>query len=366
MAVPRFLNAVYEAGLAWVHHPAELGGLGLPRNLQVVADRVLREAGGADPFELNPIGYGMAAPTLVAHAPAPLSQALLRPLFTGEHIWCQLFSEPGAGSDLAGLATMARRDGGDWVVDGEKLWTSLAHLASYALLLARTDPDRPKHQGLTCFVLDMTSPGVEVRPLRQMTGQTEFNQVVLHGVRVPDGHRVGATGDGWRVAMTTLMNERSAIGDGAGSRGNRAIDDAVELWARFPHRRTPALRDRLAALWTRAEAQRFTSERMARSATSDHPGPEGSIGKLVTAELNQAIYLFCTELLGCDGVLYDAYQARDSDDSSVQQRFLRAQANTIEGGTSDILRNIVGERLLGLPGEPRIDTHRPWREIPRG
>ena len=369
--VREFLGACFDAGLSWVHFPEGLGGLGVSRGLQARADAILQGAGGPNPFFLNPIGHGMAAATVLEHGSRELAQDLLRPLATTEHIWCQLFSEPGAGSDLAGLATSAVQDGDEWVVNGQKVWTSLAHRARYALLLARSDPDKPKHKGLTYFVLDMHAPGVETRPLRQMTGQAEFNEVYLSDVRIPDAHRLGAVGDGWRVAMTTLMNERSAIGGTSSVRGNGAIADAVELWARYPERRTPVLRDRLAALWTRAEAQRLTDERARRSASTGSPGPEGSIAKLVTAELNQAVYEFCMELLGPEATLYGSYEMRETGRQGdyrgpVQQRFLRSRANTIEGGTSEVLRNILGERVLGLPGDLRADAGKPWKDVPRG
>jgi alkylation response protein AidB-like acyl-CoA dehydrogenase len=367
-----FLGAVYDAGLAWVHFPVRLGGLGVSRGLQARADEVLQGAGGPSAFSLNPIGQGMAAPTVLEHAQPGLAAELLRPLATTEHIWCQLFSEPGAGSDLAGLATSAVQDGEEWVVNGQKVWTSLAQRARYALLLARTDPEQPKHKGLTYFVLDMHAPGVETRPLRQMTGQAEFNEVYLSDARIPDSHRLGAVGNGWRVAMTTLMNERSAIGSGSSVRGAGAIADAVELWARRPDLRTAVLRDKLAALWTRAEAQRLTSARAGRAATGGSPGPEGSIAKLVSAELNQHVYEFCMELLGPEAMLYGSYELRDDLERGedyrgpVQQRFLRSRANTIEGGTSEVLRNILGERILGLPGDLRADSGKAWKDIPRG
>jgi alkylation response protein AidB-like acyl-CoA dehydrogenase len=371
LSTREFLGACFDAGLSWVHFPEGLGGLGVSRGLQAVADTILQGAGGPNPFSLNPIGHGMAAATVLEHGSPELARDLLRPLATTAHIWCQLFSEPGAGSDLAGLATSAVRDGDDWVVNGQKVWTSLAHRARYALLLARTDPDQPKHKGLTYFVLDMQAPGVETRPLRQMTGQAEFNEVYLADARIPDTHRLGAVGNGWRVAMTTLMNERSAIGGSSAVRGAGTIADAVELWARYPQRHTPVLRDKLAALWTRAEAQRLTDERARRSATTGSPGPEGSIAKLVNAELNQQVYEFCMELLGPEATLYGDYTQRDitrNEDyrGPVQQRFLRARANTIEGGTSEVLRNILGERILGLPGDLRADAGKPWKEIPRG
>lgn len=366
-----WLGACFDAGVAWVHFPEGLGGMGVSRGLQARADEVLQAAGGPNPFFLNPIGHGMAAPTVLEHGRPELARELLRPLATTEHVWCQLFSEPGAGSDLAGLATSAVPDGDDWVVTGQKVWTSLAHLSRYALLLARTDPDQPKHRGLTYFVLDMQADGVETRPLRQMTGQAEFNEVYLTGARIPDTHRLGDVGAGWRVAMTTLMNERSAIGGSSSVRGAGAIGDAVALWAQRPERRTPVLRDRLAALWTRAEAQRLTDQRARRAATSGSPGPEGSIAKLVSAELNQHVYEWCMELLGPEAALYGSYAQRGAARSEdyrgpVQQRFLRSRANTIEGGTSEVLRTILGERILGLPGDLRADAGKPWKDVPRG
>ncbi|EIV94748.1 acyl-CoA dehydrogenase family protein [Frankia sp. QA3] len=358
-----FLGACYDAGLAWVHFPVGFGGLGVPAGLQAVADAILAAGGRPDPFLNNPIGVGMAGPTLHGHADEQLRARLLRPLYTGENMWAQLFSEPGAGSDLAGLSTRAVRDGDGWVVDGQKVWTSLAHLASWALLLARTDPDLPKHRGLTYFIVDMHAPGVEVRPLRQATGQAEFNEVYLTGVRVPDAHRLGDVGQGWNVAMTTLMNERSAIGDSALDRGSGTIADALGLWRDRPDLHTPALRLRLAGLWTQAEAHRLTGERARVARTAGPPGPEASIGKLVGAELNQKIYDFCMDMLGPEGTLYDSY---DDPADSLQRRFLRARANTIEGGTSQILRNVLGERVLRLPGDVRVDTGKPWRDVPRG
>lgn len=373
--VTEFLGACYDAGLSWVQFPEGLGGLGVSRGLQAVADAVLQGAGGPVPLGLNPMGYGMAAPTVREHAQSEdVKKFFLRPLATTEDIWCQLFSEPGAGSDLAGLATSAVPDGstGEWVLNGQKVWTSLAHKARWGLLLARTDPDAPKHKGLTYFVLDMHAPGVECRPLRQMTGQAEFNEVYITDARIPDAHRLGAVGDGWRVAMTTLMNERSALGASGSRRGAGTIADAVSLWASRPDLHTPVLRDRLAQLWLRAEAQRLTSERSRASATAGGPGPEGSIGKLVGAELNQQIYQFCMDLLGPEGILYHSYAMWGANAGTgdwrgpLQQRYLRSRANTIEGGTSEVMRNILGERVLGLPGDMRADAGMPWTEVPRG
>ncbi|MFB1296224.1 acyl-CoA dehydrogenase family protein [Mycobacterium sp. pW049] len=369
--IPQFLGACFDAGLSWVHFPEGFGGLGLSRGLQAVADRILQGAGGPVPLGLNPMGYGMAAPTVREHAQTDeVRKRLLRPLATTEDIWCQLFSEPGAGSDLAGLATTAVLDGDTWIVNGQKVWTSLAHRAKWGLLLARTDPNMPKHKGLTYFVIDMHGDGVQTRPLRQLTGHAEFNEVYMTDARIPDTFRLGAVGDGWRVAMTTLMNERSALGGSGNRRGAGTISDAVALWTSRPDLQTPVLRDRLAGLWLRSEAQRLTSERSRAAATVGGPGPEGSIGKLVGAELNQHIYEFCMDLLGPEGILYDSYGMDEGDASDwrgpIQQRFLRSRANTIEGGTSEVMRNILAERVLGLPGDLRADAGMAWKEIPRG
>lgn len=365
-------GALYDAGLAWVHHPEGLGGRGLSRGLQAVVDEIVTAAGGARMFAVNPIGYGMGAPTVVEYGRDREQVATwLRPMATGEEIWCQLFSEPGAGSDVAGLASTAVPDGDEWVVNGQKVWTTLAHVARWGMLVARTDPDQPKHRGLTYFVIDMQQPGVEVRPLRQMTGQAEFNEVYLNDARVLDAHRLGEVGAGWKVAITTLMNERTAIGGVTGPRGSGVIAEALGLWRAHPERHTPVLRDRLAALWTRAETHRLTLARARRTATAGQPGPEGSVSKLVGAELNQEVYEFCMDLLGPEALLYDDYtmsreRVHADPGSTLQQRFLRSRANTIEGGTSEVMRNILGERVLSLPGEPRSDSDRPWKEVPRG
>jgi alkylation response protein AidB-like acyl-CoA dehydrogenase len=373
-SLPEFLGACYNAGLSWVHFPEGLGGLGMSRGLQSIADSILQDAGGPVPLAVRPMEYGMAAPTVCEHAQTEeVKQKLLRPLATMEDTWCQLFSEPGAGSDLAGLATSAVPDGDDWVINGQKVWTSNAHLARWGMLVARTNPDVPKHKGLTYFIVDMHGPGIDIRPLRQMTGYAEFNEVYLTDVRIPDAYRLGPVGDGWRVAMTTLMNERTTIGSFSSSsrRGSGTIADAVSLWTSRPDLRTPVLRDRLTQLWLRAEAQRLTSERARVSSTVSGPGPESSITKLVVAELNQNVYQWCMDLLGPEGIFYPGYNMKRGDGDRgeprgpVQQRFLRSRANTIEGGTSEVMRNILGERVLGLPGDLRADAGMPWREIPR-
>jgi len=258
-----FLRARFDAGLAWVHYPAGLGGQGLSRSLQPVADAEFAAAGApTNRPERNGIGLGMAAPTILAYGSEEQKGRWLRPLWTGEEIWCQLFSEPGAGSDLASLATRAVPDGAEWVVNGQKVWTSSAHVARRALLVTRTDPDVPKHQGMTYFALDMTAPGVEVRPLRQITGEAEFNEVFLSDVRIPDADRIGAVGEGWQVSTATLMNERVAIGGTAAPREGGMIGTVARTWREHPELRTPGLHDRMLRLWADAEVARLASERL--------------------------------------------------------------------------------------------------------
>jgi alkylation response protein AidB-like acyl-CoA dehydrogenase len=370
-----FLRARFDAGLAWVHYPAGLGGQGLPRALQPVVDAEFAAAGApTNRPERNGIGLGMAAPTILAHGTQEQKERWLRPLWTGEEIWCQLFSEPGAGSDLAGLATRAVRDTADgadrWIVTGQKVWTSSAHLAKRALLVARTDPDVPKHQGLTYFACDMTAPGVEVRPLRQLTGEAEFNEVFLTDVAIRDCDRIGAVGEGWTVATSTLMNERIAIGGGAVPREGGMISSAARTWRQQPGLRTPGLHDRLLRLWADAEVARLAAARLRQQLAAGQPGPEGSAAKLVFARLNQEISEFEVELAGGEGLRYEDWTMRRPQGANFfgrdpGYRYLRARGNSIEGGTSEILRNIIADRVLGLPREPRTDTGVPWKDLPR-
>jgi alkylation response protein AidB-like acyl-CoA dehydrogenase len=366
-----FLRARFAAGLAWVHYPVGLGGLDAPRALQPVVDEAFAEAGAPDnePRRIG-IGLGMAAPTILAHGTDEQRQRYLRPLWTGEEVWCQLFSEPGAGSDLAALATRAVRDGDDWVVTGQKVWTSIAHEARWAILLARTDPDLPKHQGITYFICDMTAPGVEVRPLRQLTGEAEFNEVFLTDVRIPDALRLGGVGEGWLVGRTTLMNERVAIGGAAQPREGGMIEVVARTWRERPELRTPGLHDALLRLWVRAEVARLTGERLRQQLAAGQPGPEGSAAKLTFARLNQEISGLELELLGGDGLRHDEWTMRrpqrvDFVGRSPGYRYLRAKGNSIEGGTSEVLRNIIAERVLGLPAEPRSDTATAWKDLPK-
>ena len=366
-----FLGARYDAGLAWVWFPEGYGGLGLSPQRQAVVERELHRAGAPSVAERNVIGYGMGAPTVLTHGTDEQKKRLLRPLFTAEEIWCQLFSEPGAGSDVAGLATSAVKDGDEWVVNGQKVWTTLAHMARWGMLLARTDPSVPKHRGMTYFVVDMHAPGVEVRPLRQMTGHAEFNEVFFSDVRIPDSMRLDAVGAGWRVAMTTLMNERVALGGGVPARQSGPIHQAIKLWQSKTDK-TAVDRDRLMRLWVQAEASRLTNLRAREMRRAGTPGPEGSVAKLFGAELNKRIYELCVDLMGMEGTLYPSgYEMSRPEVASLfgggdgRVAFLRSRANSIEGGTSEIMRNILGERVLGLPGDPRVDKDVSWSEVPR-
>jgi len=365
-----FLRARFDAGLAWVHFPEGLGGLGLPRQLQPVVDELLAEAGAPDndPSRIG-VGLGTAAPALLAYGTAEQHQRFLRPLWCGEEVWCQLFSEPGAGSDLAGLSTRAVRDGDEWVIDGQKVWTSSAHVARWAILVARTDPTVPKHVGLTYFVCDMTDPGVEVRPLRQITGEAEFNEVFLSSVRIPDAHRLGNVGEGWRVTTTTLSNERVSIGRVA-ARESGMLGVVAQRWRDLPERRTPSLHARLLDCWVDSEVARIAGERLRQKLASGAPGAEGAAAKITFARLNQELSALDTEFAAEDGLRFDDWSMRRPERVDFYgripgYRYLRAKGNSIEGGTSEILLNIVAERVLGLPGEPRVDTDKPWKDLPR-
>jgi alkylation response protein AidB-like acyl-CoA dehydrogenase len=363
-----FMGAQFDHGLAWVQFPEGHGGLGAAPNLQSVVDARLDDVTPHRPRVYDILGHGMGAPMLVAHATPEQLDRFLRPMFTGAEVWCQLFSEPNAGSDVAGLAARAIKDGDEWIVNGQKVWTTAAQLAKWGMVVTRTDPDLPKHKGMTYFVMDMESSGVEVRPIRQITGEGEFNEVYMTDVRIPDANRIGERGDGWRVALTTLMNERVAIGARVAPRNSGAIGDLLEVWGATGG--SAARRDEVMRLWVEAEAARLTNQRAAENRTAGTPGPEGSTAKLVYAELNKKIYELATELLGPEGMLYDSYEftvpnPHEDPSTDVRRRFLRARANSIEGGTSEIMKNILGEQVLRLPGEPRVDKDVAWSDIPR-
>ncbi|HEY6316745.1 MAG TPA: acyl-CoA dehydrogenase family protein, partial [Acidimicrobiia bacterium] len=320
---------------------------------------------------LNPLGLNLCAPALFAHGTDAQRRRFLPPIVRNEERWCQLFSEPGAGSDLASLATRATADGDEWVVSGQKVWTTWAHRSDFAVLLARTDPDVAKRRGLTYFLLALHQPGVDVRPLRHLTGEVDFNAVFLDGARVPDDHRVGAPGDGWRVANATLSSERQMVA-GAGSGGVDRIGGsgaahAVALARRHHRTAEPVVRQRLAACLAEERVRAWTNDR-ARAARSAGrpPGPETSVGKVHSGELNQRLQLLAADLLGADATAWPDDEAPDGRSLPYEVRgMLRSRANTIEGGTSEVNRSIVGERVLGLPREPDPWRDAPWREVPR-
>ncbi len=354
----------YQQGWACLRWPKEYGC----RGASVVESAIFAEEEARYKVPAGPflIGQGMAAPTLMAFASPAQQQRYLPKLASGEEVWCQLFSEPAGGSDLAALRTRAVRDGDDWVINGQKIWTSGAHYSDYGILVTRSDPNVPKHQGLTYFFLDMKSPGVAIKPIKQINGQSGFNEVYFADVRIPDAQRLGEVGGGWRVSLTTLMNERAAIGGGGGMGFDTAYDLAcrVDIDAK-PAIEDRAVRERLADWYCIESGLKFTRART-QSALSrgETPGPENSIGKLVSARKTQEVASFCMELMGMAGV------SMDSDiaplDGSVPVSYLSAPGGRIAGGTDEILLNIIAERVLGLPQDIRVDKGIPFNKIPTG
>jgi alkylation response protein AidB-like acyl-CoA dehydrogenase len=350
-------------------HP-DHGGLGIGNDVARAVEGVLSPLRLS---RLNPLGLNNAAAALFSHGTEEQRRRFLPPIVRNEEKWCQLFSEPGAGSDLASLATRAVRDGSaddaDWVISGQKVWTTWADEADFAILLARTDPDQPKHKGITYFLLDMHQPGVEVRPLRQITGEAEFNEVFLDGARVPDAHRVGEINDGWRVSASTLSSERQMVsGSGSGGMGRlggssseRLITLAKETgrWA------DPVIRSKVMHLWAQEQIRGWTNARV-REALSAGQSPEAasSIGKVHQATLNQQIQDLMVDLLGTEAIAWPVTEDPDALPRDVQG-MMRSLANGTEGGTTDINKNILGERVLGLPKEPDPWKGKPWKDIPR-
>ena len=372
-----------QAGWATPTWPVEFGGAGL----ETAQAKIVNEELGRYKVwrSFNVIGIGMGGPTIMRWGSDELKRRYLPPMAQHKEIWCQLFSEPGAGSDVAGLATRATRDGEEWIVNGQKVWTTLAHMASFGLLVARTNPDAPKHKGLSYFVVDMHAPGVEVRPLKQITGDSEFNEVFFTDVRIPDSHRLGPEGEGWAVATTTLMNERVAL-SGAGSIGGANVGggpiDALIASARGDGISPgPDLRQRLAQAYIEGRLVQVTNFRAAAARKSGREaGPEGSVTKLFQAEYNQRLQNLAVDLLGARAMAWVGPvgvagsgsteggligPADGGPSASAVHGFLRSRANTIEGGTSEIMRNILGERVLGLPKEPSVDRDIPWSEVAR-
>jgi len=354
-----------EAGYACVNWPKEYGGGG--RGPIYRAIWMQEEGVYVALSRLYNITFGMCGPTVMAWAGEDEKHRLLPAMVHGDSLWCQLFSEPAAGSDLAGLRTRAvpAADAcGDWIVNGQKIWTSLAHHAQYGLLLARTDPDVPKHQGLTMFFLDMRSPGIEVRPIRQADGQLHFNEVYFTDVRIPDSQRLGEVGQGWQVSLTTLMNERLSIGSGMPTGFPELFAYCTNTSANGrPLVENSAVRARLAEFAVRHSGLRYTTLRsLTALSRGETPGPENSIGKLVAGSTMQEIAIFALELQAHAGLLTNPQLAQSA--ARFQAMLMRSPATRIEGGTDEILRNIIAERVLGLPGEMRVDKNVAFRDIP--
>jgi alkylation response protein AidB-like acyl-CoA dehydrogenase len=358
--------AFADSGLVAPTWLPEHGGLGVGNDIARAIEAVLAPLRLT---RLNPLGLNNAAAALFSHGTEEQRRRFLPPIVRNEEKWCQLFSEPGAGSDLASLATRAVRDGDHWVISGQKVWTTWADEADFAILLARTDPDQPKHQGITYFLLDMHQPGVEVRPLRQITGEAEFNEVFLDGARVPDEHRVGEINDGWRVSASTLSSERQMVsGSGSGGMGRLGGSGAERLisLARETGRwDDPVVRSKIMRLWAQEQIRGWTNARVrAALSAGQSPGAASSIGKVHQATLNQQIQDLMVDLLGTAAVAWRATGDPDALPREVQG-MLRSLANATEGGTTDINKNILGERVLGLPREPDPWKGKPWKEVPR-
>jgi alkylation response protein AidB-like acyl-CoA dehydrogenase len=358
--------AFADSGLVAPTWLPEHGGLGIGNDVARAIETVLAPLRLA---RLNPLGLNNAAAALFSHGTEEQRLRFLPPIVRNDEKWCQLFSEPGAGSDLASLATRAVRDRDDWLITGQKVWTTWADEADFAILLARTDPDAPKHKGITYFLLDMHQPGVEVRPLRQITGEAEFNEVFLDQARVPDAHRVGEINDGWRVSASTLSSERQMVsGSGSGGMGRLGGSSAERLisLARETGRwDDPVMRSRIMRLWAQEQIRGWTNARVrAALSAGQSPGPASSIGKIHQATLNQQIQDVMVDLLGTSAV---AWQATDDPDALPREvhGMMRSLANSTEGGTTDINKNILGERVLGLPKEPDPWKGKPWKDIPR-
>lgn len=353
----------YDAGWACIRWPKEFGGRGGTAIDQVIWNQ--EEAKLRTPASVFAIGQGMAAPTLMTWAKEDHKARYLPKLASGEEIWCQLFSEPAGGSDLAALRTKAERDGDEWIINGQKIWTSGAHYSDFGILVVRTDPSLPKHKGLSYFFLDMKSPGVDIKPIKQISGQSNFNEVYFTDVRIPDSQRLGEVGQGWQVALTTLMNERASIG-GGGMGVN--FDVAYDLASRVMIDDAPAIEDRgvrakLAAWYVQEAGLRFTGYRsMTALSRGEVPGPENSIGKLVGAPKTQEMASFCIDLLEASGAITDPDFAEAA--GLHPAIYMGSPGGRIAGGTDEIMANIIAERVLGLPQEPRMDKGIPFSEVP--
>ena len=355
----------YDAGWAGLTWPKEYGGRGASAIENVIWKQ--EESKVHTPPEIYGIGLGMCGPTLMAHGTEEQKKRWLPDMLMGQEVWCQLFSEPAAGSDLAGLRSTAVRDGDDWVINGQKIWTTGAQICEWGILVVRSDPNAAKHAGLTYFVVNMKAPGVEIRPITQINGGQGFNEVFFTDVRIPDSDRIGEVGDGWRVAITTLMNERASIGGGGGA-GNSTdllrLAREVEINGR-PAIEDPSIRQQIARFYIRAKGLQFTGNRtLTALSRGQTPGPESSLGKLVGGVLVQDMSEFGIELAGMAGMMND--ETYSLDKAMWQERFLGIPGLRIAGGTDEILRNIIAERVLGLPPEVRLDKGVAFKDIPSG
>jgi alkylation response protein AidB-like acyl-CoA dehydrogenase len=363
-----------RSGLVVPAWPRAYGGLGVSTDVTAAIERVLA------PYRLhrlNPLGLNNTAAALFAFGTEDQRRRFLPPIVRNEERWCQLFSEPGAGSDLASLACRAVRDGDEWVLSGQKVWTTWAHESEFAIILARTDPNRPKRQGITYLLLDLRQPGVEIRPLRQITGEAEFNEVFLDGARVPDTQRVGAENEGWKVSAATLSSERQMVSGsgsgGIGRLGGSSAEQILRTARRLGRWADPVLRQRLVALWSEERIRGWTNARVGASlAAGQAPGPAASIGKVHQATLNQHLQAALVDLLGAEATAWALAGGRGEGPEAYAASLrpevdgmLRSRANSIEGGTTEINKSIVGERVLGLPREPDAWHGRPWSEVPR-
>lgn len=355
----------YDAGWACIGWAPEFGGRGASAIEEVIWRQ--EESQYDLPANFFLIGQGMIGPTLMAWASDEDKARFLPPLASGEEVWCQLFSEPAGGSDLAALRTRAERDGDDWVINGQKIWTSGAHYSDYGVIVVRTDPTVPKHKGLSYFYVDMKAPGVEIKPIKQLTGDSDFNEVYFTDVRVSDSQRLGEVGQGWQVSLTTLMNERAAIGGSFGQMDvslAMSVAEEVEIDGR-PALEDAAVRARIANWYVQEAGLKFTGYRsltaLSRGAL---PGPENSIGKLVGAPKMQAMSSYLMDLLGASGAIADESLAAKA--GIIQRAYMGAPGLRIAGGTDEIMANIIAERVLGLPQEPRLDKGIPFNEVPTG
>ncbi|MGH7024391.1 MAG: acyl-CoA dehydrogenase family protein [Caulobacteraceae bacterium] len=354
-----------EAGYACITWPKALGGGGGKAWQSVIFGQ--EEAKVDTPGNPFAIGLGMCVPTVMTAGNEADKERFVRPAVLGDEVWCQLFSEPVGGSDVAAARTRAVREGAEWVINGQKVWTSGAHYSDYGLLLTRTDPDVPKHKGMTMFWIDMHAPGVEVRPIHQMSGASNFNEVYFTDLRVKDSQRVGAVGEGWKTSLVTLMNERLSVGGGGGGSGHRRVFKLASDIATLagPAAKDAALREKIADWFVQAEGLKYTTYRtMTALSRGQTPGPESSIAKIVSASVMQDMANAALELEDQYGIITDPALAPLA--GAFQTTLMAAPGLRIAGGTDEILRNIIAERVLGLPQDIRLDKDVPFKDIPTG